>query len=105
MTFESDKANLHSEKKKSRRNHHYKGLGDYQSVQTLPQLNRDFSDSVKKRRKSGNVQLTKKEMQNFLHNGTISKDFIKQNKEELRKFIKIQTRSGDLSQITAESIQ
>jgi hypothetical protein len=61
MTFESEKANLHTETKRTRRNL-YQATAEYQSVQTLPQLNRDFSDSVERRRKSGKVQMTKREM-------------------------------------------
>ena len=96
MTFvNSSLANFNSEHKKSRISHYKGGLGEYQSVATLPQLNKDFSDSVNRRRKSGNVKLTKKEMQNFLHHGTISKDFIKKNKEELNAFIKVKARPGD----------
>jgi len=32
--------------------------------------------------------LTKRDMANFLANGTITKEFIKTNKEELQKFIR-----------------
>ena len=39
-------------------------------------------------RKKNRVELTKRDMQNFLVNGSLSKQFIKSNKRELQKFIK-----------------
>ena len=40
------------------------------------------------------MELTRKDIQNYLVNGLISKEFIHTNKKELQKFIKNQTRSA-----------
>ena len=76
---------------------------EYSSAQNLPKITRDFSlNDVSNRNRHGKVELTKKDMQVFLQNGTISKEFIKQNKDELQKFIKIQARSGSLQHEVGE---
>ena len=41
------------------------------------------------------MELTRKDIQNYLVNGSISKEFIHTNKKELQKFIKNQTRASD----------
>ena len=46
------------------------------------------------RKMTGKVELTKLDMQNYLVNGSLSKQFIHQNKKELQKFIKKKTKSG-----------
>lgn len=38
------------------------------------------------------VEVTKKELSNYVTNGQVSKEFIKKNKEELQKFIKSKKR-------------
>jgi hypothetical protein len=53
-------------------------------------------DVNRNNRRGTKAELTKKDMQNFLSNGTLSKAFIKANKDDLQKFIKKNTRSGSL---------
>lgn len=60
-------------------------LNDYSSVQVLPVIGKEVSVEDRKKNK---VELTKRDMQNFLVNGSLSKQFIKSNKRELQKFIK-----------------
>lgn len=65
------------------------------SVSLLPVLGTEIT--VDKRRQSSRVELSRRDMQNFLVNGSISKEFIKTNKKELQKFIKSQAHSDQNS--------
>ena len=51
-------------------------LGDYNSVQLLPVLGNEINLDRESRRKFSKVELSRKDMQNFLVNGSISKEFI-----------------------------
>ena len=52
-------------------------LGDYNSVQVLPvigkEVNIENSESKRYRKIASKVELTKRDMQNFLVNGSLSK--------------------------------
>ena len=65
-------------------------LGDYNSVQVLPIIDKEVNiePSEPYRKVASRVELTKRDMQNFLVNGSLSKQFIQSNKKELQKFIK-----------------
>ena len=72
---------------------------DYQRTQIniLPvigsEVSLDNSSTSALSRINSKVELTRKDIQNFLVNGSISKEFIQTNKRELQKFIKKQGRS------------
>ena len=64
------------------------GAGDYASVNILPVIGSEVSvehSSLAARYKNLNpkVELTRKDIQNYLINGSISKEFINTNKKEL----------------------
>ena len=62
-------------------------LGDYNynSVQVLPIIGKEVNiePSEHYRKVASKVELTKRDMQNFLVNGSLSKQFIQSNKKEL----------------------
>ena len=69
------------------------GQGDYASINILPVIGSEVSaehSSVAAHYKNFNskVELTRKDIQNYLISGSISKEFIHTNKKELQKFIK-----------------
>jgi hypothetical protein len=51
-------------------------LGDYNSVALLPVLGNEINLDRNGRRNFSKVELSRKDMQNFLVNGSISKEFI-----------------------------
>jgi ribosomal protein L5 len=59
-------------------------MGDYNSSATLPKISKEneftLVDLQRPRKMGSKVELTKKDMANFLSNGTITKEFIKTNK-------------------------
>ena len=63
-------------------------LADYHSVAVLPLIGNEINLERKRERQFSKVELSKKDMQNFLVNGSISKEFILTNKKELQKFIR-----------------
>ena len=73
--------------------------GDYSSgVNILPVIGSEVSLEPSQKtsafeKLNSKVELTRKDIQNFLVNGSISKAFIQTNKKELQKFIKKQGRS------------
>ena len=76
------------------------GSGElYSSVKILPVIGSEISleqigiaDNLQSNSK---VELTRKDVQNFLINGSVSKEFIHSNKKELQRFIRNQARSTD----------
>lgn len=68
-------------------------LAEYNSVAVLPVIGNEINLNRSSCQFS-KVELSKKDMQNFLINGSVSKEFIQTNKKELQKFIKSYTRSG-----------
>lgn len=62
-------------------------LAEYNSVAVLPVIGNEINLNRSSRQFS-KVELSKKDMQNFLINGSVSKEFIQTNKKELQKFIK-----------------
>ena len=69
--------------------------GDYATaINILPVIGSEISlETDQFSRTSSIVELTKKEIYNFIVNGSVSKAFIQQNKKELTNFIKNQARS------------
>lgn len=51
-------------------------LGDYNSVAVLPVIGNEINLDRDGRRQYSKVELSRKDMQNFLVNGSISKEFI-----------------------------
>jgi hypothetical protein len=51
-------------------------LGDYNSVAVLPVIGNEINLDRDGRRQFSKVELSRKDMQNFLVNGSISKEFI-----------------------------
>ena len=64
------------------------------SVNILPVIGSEIDYNNAMTKINSKVELTRKDIQNYLINGTISKEFITTNKKELQKFIKNQHRSS-----------
>ena len=58
------------------------------SVNVLPVIGSEIDYQGAVSRINSKIELTRKDIQNFLVNGSISKEFIHSNKKELQKFIK-----------------
>ena len=76
---------------------------EYSSVKVLPVIGQESSaerraaggTEEQKLRIHSRVELTRKEVQNFLVNGKVSKEFIASNKKEIQQFIRNQARTAD----------
>ena len=64
------------------------------SVNVLPVIGSDIDYSSAANRINSKVELTRKDIQNYLVNGSVTKKFIATNKKELDKFIKSQARTS-----------
>ena len=73
--------------------------GGYSSLNILPVIGSENSldpvNSGHQSRLNSKVELSKRDIQNFLVNGSVSKEFINSNKSQLQKFIRNQARSTD----------
>ena len=73
--------------------------GGYSSLNILPVIGSEQSldqvNSSHQSRLNSKVELSKRDIQNFLVNGSVSKEFINSNKSQLQKFIRNQARSTD----------
>ena len=66
--------------------------GGYSSLNILPVIGSEQSldqvNSSHQSRLNSKVELSKRDIQNFLVNGSVSKEFINSNKSQLQKFIR-----------------